>query len=90
VKEALLKDSVVHPSDYISNSRDISVAAQGRIFVVRKKQLIPQSQNGLKILNENNSLRSKQVTDRLFVKWAGKNRAIFQILFLKYCAMHNE
>jgi hypothetical protein len=51
VKEALLKDSVVHPSDYISNSRDISVAAQGRIFVVRKKQLIPQSQNGLKILN---------------------------------------
>jgi hypothetical protein len=90
VKEALLKDSVVHPSDYNSNSRDFSVAAQGRIFVVRKKQLIPQSQNDLKIRNKNNSLKNKQVTDWLFVKRTRKNRAIFQVLFWKYCAMHNE
>jgi hypothetical protein len=46
LRETLLNISVVHSSDYIPNSRDFSVAAQGRIFFVRKKQLIPQWKNG--------------------------------------------
>jgi hypothetical protein len=54
---------VVHSSDYNLNSRDISVAAQESVFVVRKKQLIPQFKSGLKNSNKNNSLYLKLVTE---------------------------
>jgi hypothetical protein len=45
LREALLNVSAVHSNDYITDSRDFSVAAQGRIFFVRKKQLIPRWKN---------------------------------------------